>query len=83
MLGLVFEDRPDRIHVATVRLAPWFSNLLPEGRLRDWIAGERGVNRQREMELLALVVHDLPGGRELPQRGAHRADVASRFDVGP
>ena len=67
VLGLVFEDRPDRIHVATVRLAPWFSNLLPEGRLRDWIAGERGVNRQREMELLAQVGHDLPGAvRVLP-----------------
>jgi serine/threonine-protein kinase HipA len=61
VLGLVFEDRPERVHVATVRLAPWFSNLLPEGRLRDWIAGERGVNRQREMELLAQVGHDLPG----------------------
>jgi serine/threonine-protein kinase HipA len=61
VLGLIFEDRPERVHTATVRLAPWFSNLLPEGRLRDWIAGERGVNRQREMELLAQVGHDLPG----------------------
>jgi serine/threonine-protein kinase HipA len=69
VLGLVFEDRPDRVHVATVRLAPWFSNLLPEGRLRDWIAGEKGVNRQREMELLAQVGHDLPGAvRVLPDR---------------
>lgn len=68
VLGLVFEDRPGRIHVATVRVAPWFSNLLPEGRLRDWIAGERGVNRQREMELLAQVGHDLPGAvRVLPE----------------
>jgi serine/threonine-protein kinase HipA len=67
VLGLVFEDRPERVHVATVRVAPWFSNLLPEGRLRDWIAGERGVNPQREMELLAYVGHDLPGAvRVLP-----------------
>jgi serine/threonine-protein kinase HipA len=67
VLGLVFEDRPDRTHVATVRMAPWFSNLLPEGRLRDWIAGERGVNRQREIELLTQVGHDLPGAvRVLP-----------------
>lgn len=69
VLGLVFEDRPEKVHVATVRLAPWFSNLLPEGRLRDWIAGERGVNRQREMELLAQVGYDLPGAvRVLPDR---------------
>jgi serine/threonine-protein kinase HipA len=68
VLGLVFEDRPEKVHVASVRVAPWFSNLLPEGRLRDWIAGERGVNRQREMELLAQVGHDLPGAvRVLPE----------------
>lgn len=68
VLGLVFEDRPDQVHVATVRIAPWFSNLLPEGRLRDWIAEERGVNRQREIELLAQVGHDLPGAvRILPE----------------
>src|SRR5215467_869247 len=68
VLGLAFEDRPERVHVATVRVAPWFSNLLPEGRLRDWIAGERGVNRQREIELLAQAGHDLPGAvRVLPE----------------
>lgn len=68
VLGLVFEDRPEKAHVATVRVAPWFSNLLPEGRLRDWIADERGVNRQREIELLAQVGHDLPGAvRILPE----------------
>ena len=68
VLGLLFEDRPERIHSASVRVAPWFSNLLPEGMLRDWIAAERDVNRQREMELLAQVGHDLPGAvRVLPQ----------------
>jgi serine/threonine-protein kinase HipA len=68
VLGLVFEDRPEKVHVATVRVPPWFSNLLPEGRLRDWIADERGVNRHREMELLAQVGHDLPGAvRVLPE----------------
>jgi serine/threonine-protein kinase HipA len=67
VLGLVFEDQPEKVHVATVRVAPWFSNLLPEGRLRDWIADERGVNQQREIELLAQVGHDLPGAvRILP-----------------
>jgi len=61
VLGLRFEDRPSDIHAAALRLPPWFSNLLPEGRLRDWIAIERGVSRQREMLLLAHVGHDLPG----------------------
>jgi serine/threonine-protein kinase HipA len=61
VLGLVFEDRPDKVHVASVRVAPWFSNLLPESRLRDWIARERDVSPEREMELLAQVGRDLPG----------------------
>ncbi|WP_422754857.1 type II toxin-antitoxin system HipA family toxin [Micromonospora sp. WMMD708] len=68
VLGLVFEDRPTAVHAAAVRLPPWFSNLLPEGRLRAWIADERGVNGQREMELLTQVGHDLPGAvRVLPE----------------
>lgn len=78
VLGLAFEDRPGRVHVASVRVASWFSNLLPEGRLRDLIARERGVNRQREMELLTWVGHDLPGAvRVLPDGGAPTDPVGS------
>jgi serine/threonine-protein kinase HipA len=68
VLGLIFEERPTLVHSGMVRLAPWFSNLLPEGKLRDWIAAERDVNRKREMELLAQVGHDLPGAvRVVPE----------------
>jgi len=61
VLGLDFEDRLQPTRSASLRVPPWFSNLLPEGRLRDWIAAERGVSSEREMELLAQVGHDLPG----------------------
>lgn len=61
VLGLLFEQDLNRAHTAALRLPPWFSNLLPEGRLRDWIADDRGVSPDREMELLAQVGHDLPG----------------------
>ena len=61
VLGLVFEQDLRARQSAALRLPPWFSNLLPEGRLRDWIAAERGVSAQREMELLAQTGHDLPG----------------------
>jgi len=61
ILGLHFEDRLHEQFSASLRLHPWFSNLLPEGRLRDWIALSRGVSADREMELLAQVGHDLPG----------------------
>jgi len=61
VLGLVFEHDLTAEHASALRLPPWFSNLLPEGRLRQWIAADRGVSVEREMELLAQVGHDLPG----------------------
>jgi serine/threonine-protein kinase HipA len=61
VLGLRFEDNRRERHQSHLRLPPWFSNLLPEGRLREWIAKARGTSIEREMELLAQVGHDLPG----------------------
>jgi serine/threonine-protein kinase HipA len=61
VLGLVFEDNLAARHAGTLTLPNWFSNLLPEGRLRDLVAVDRGVSAQKEMELLAHVGHDLPG----------------------
>jgi serine/threonine-protein kinase HipA len=61
VLGLIFEDDRSAIHRSQVRLPPWFSNLLPEGRLREWIAQARGVSENRELDLLIKVGHDLPG----------------------
>jgi serine/threonine-protein kinase HipA len=67
VLGLIFEQDLSARHAAALRLPCWFSNLLPEGRLREWIAADRKVSPQREMELLAQVGHDLPGAvRVLP-----------------
>ncbi|MGH3697748.1 MAG: type II toxin-antitoxin system HipA family toxin [Pseudonocardiaceae bacterium] len=68
VLGLIFEQNLRARHASALRLPPWFSNLLPEGRLRDWIAADRQVSPHREMELLAQVGHDLPGAvRVLPE----------------
>jgi serine/threonine-protein kinase HipA len=61
VLGLRFEEDPYARHQSNMRLPPWFSNLLPEGRLREWIAQARHTSIEREMELLAQVGHDLPG----------------------
>lgn len=61
VLGLRFEEDLRAEQRSTKRLPPWFSNLLPEGSLRDWIAEQRGVAVSRELELLAEVGHDLPG----------------------
>ncbi|NDW07701.1 type II toxin-antitoxin system HipA family toxin [Jiella pacifica] len=43
------------------RLLPFFSNMLPEGHLRDYLAERAGVNPQREYFLLAALGRDLPG----------------------
>lgn len=61
VLGLRFEQNIDGRFAANLQAPVWFSNLLPEGMLRRWIADERKVSPDREMELLAQVGHDLPG----------------------
>jgi serine/threonine-protein kinase HipA len=61
VLGLRFEENLTKPYAAALRLPKWFSNLLPEGPLREWVAQERDVSLDREMELLAQVGHDLPG----------------------
>jgi len=54
--GLVTSVRP-----YSVRLPPFFSNLLPEGHLREYLAARAGVKPGREFFLLAILGADLPG----------------------
>lgn len=54
--GLVTSVRP-----YSVRLPPFFSNLLPEGHLREYLATRAGVKPDREFFLLATLGADLPG----------------------
>jgi serine/threonine-protein kinase HipA len=53
---LILESRPTRS-----KLPPWFSNLLPEGQLRNYLASLGGINPAREFQLLELLGDDLPG----------------------
>jgi serine/threonine-protein kinase HipA len=43
------------------RIPAFFSNLLPEGPLRDYLAARAGVKPQREFYLLNALRDDLPG----------------------
>ena len=45
VLGLRFENDPDKQVSSALRLPPWFSNLLPEGRLREWMARDASIWR--------------------------------------
>lgn len=53
---LITEFKPTR-----TRLMPCFSNLLPEGHLRDYLSQQAGVNSEREFFLLWELGLDLPG----------------------
>lgn len=53
---LLTEFRPYR-----TKVMPFFSNLLPEERLRIYLAGRAGVNPEREFFLLWALGSDLPG----------------------
>lgn len=68
--GLMTEFRPYQ-----TRLMPFFSNLLPEGPLRNYLASQAGVNPVREFQLLRALGPDLPGAvRVLP--ASERTDRA-------
>jgi serine/threonine-protein kinase HipA len=54
--GLVTEFRP-----VGRRVPALFSNLLPEGHLRDYLARRADVNPEREFFLLSVLGADLPG----------------------
>lgn len=50
----------ERLPIRT-RLEPFFSNLLPEGSLRDYLALKNDVNPKSEFALIHALGEDLPG----------------------
>jgi serine/threonine-protein kinase HipA len=61
VLGQQFLDDLNKVHRSRARVPTWFSNLLPEGVLRELIARQAGVASAREYFLLAHLGEDLPG----------------------
>jgi serine/threonine-protein kinase HipA len=63
--ALITDIRPTQ-----TRLSPFFSNLLPEGAMRDYLAARANVNPAREFYLLWVLGRDLPGAlKVLPLNG--------------
>ena len=54
--GLITDFKPTQ-----TRLPPFFSNLLPEGAMRDYLAGRAKVKPEREFFLAWALGRDLPG----------------------
>ncbi len=75
--GLVTNFRP-----VGRRVPAFFSNLLPEGHLRDYLAKRADVDPEREFFLLAVLGADLPGalvvapieGDQSPSESHHDRD---------
>ena len=89
--GILTDFRPIRMQVE-----PFFSNLLPEGPLRRYLAEQAGVKEVREFFLLWALGIDLPGavtlkatdeGSWLPEtaiedsRAKDKTDHALRFSL--
>jgi serine/threonine-protein kinase HipA len=89
-LGLGFKDDLGRLmtdfNPVQTRVMPFFSNLLPEGRMRSYLAERAGVNPGREFFLLWVLGQDLPGaitiepadGEAWPPHASESAGGAAR-----
>ena len=64
-LGLGFKDTLGELitefRTYKVKLMPFFSNLLPEGYLRQYLAGKADIHPDREFSLIRALGRDLPG----------------------
>ena len=58
------------------RAPPFFSNLLPEGHLRSYLAAKSDVNEFRDYPLLTLLGRDLPGAVEMMVETPHTSNTA-------
>lgn len=64
-LGLHFKDQYGELIAdfspVKMKLMPFFSNLLPEGHLRRYLAEKASINERREFFLIQALGRDLPG----------------------
>ena len=85
VLGLSFKDRLGDLITAfrptRTRVLPFFSNLLPEGHMRSYLAERAGLNGRREFFLLRALGSDLPGAvTVMPASGETRPLDADDHD---
>ncbi|WP_341487902.1 type II toxin-antitoxin system HipA family toxin [Pararhizobium sp. A13] len=87
-LGLRFRDQFGELltdfRPYKIRLMPFFSNLLPEGHLRKYLAEKAGIHADREFFLLWVLGQDLAGavtvtpadGEAWPDEAYEEPDIA-------
>jgi serine/threonine-protein kinase HipA len=69
----------EEVPATQTRLPPYFANLLPEGKLREYVAEAAGIKPQREFLLLWALGKDLPGA--VTVRAAGMSDRADGDDA--
>lgn len=55
--------------ITSAKLPPFFSNLLPEGHMRDYLAKRGDIKPSQEFKLIALLGEDLAGAVTIRQIG--------------
>lgn len=74
-LGLGFKDAHGQLitdqQPTRVKLLPWFSNLLPEGHMRTYLAERAGIHPAREFFVLWMLGKDLPGAVSIRPADGH------------
>ena len=74
-----------RARSTNLKVPQFFSNLLPEGALRPYLAGRAGVKEHRDFLLLRALSADLPGAVEIASDdqdgGAVSTKCALRFSL--
>ena len=82
--GLITDFKPTQ-----TKLTPFFSNLLPEETMRNYLAERAGVNPEREFFLLWVLGQDLPGaitvtpvdGESLPPNLSDEVDEEDKAEA--
>lgn len=94
-LSLSFKDSTGGLvtdlHPTQTRVPPFFANLLPEGKLREYLAERARVNSEREFFLLWVLGQDLPGallieppnGEQLPPQDEQAQGAPDRHGEPP
>lgn len=55
------EQKLRQSYSTMIKLPPYFSNLLPEGALREYLVRKMQIHRDHEFEMLAALGDNLPG----------------------
>lgn len=66
---------------AAGKLPPFFSNLLPEGHMRDYLAQRGGIKPSNEFRMISLLGQDLSGAVMLTPIEGASVDVPTSEDV--